>query len=89
MHLKNYNSEKDETIFVSAIKHEIFSRIFPTIRHDVVGNISASLIRLSIIDRVLKLQDLNSEKIKSEILKLDQNLRSSINEIRDLAFLGF
>ncbi len=89
MNLQTNNLVNEEFFFISAIKHEIFSRIFSTIRHDVVGNISATLIRLSIIHRILKKQDLDSEKIKSEVQKLDQHLRFSITEIRDLAFWDF
>ncbi|MES2546277.1 MAG: hypothetical protein V4575_01140 [Pseudomonadota bacterium] len=79
----------DEVFFISAIKHEIFSRIFSTIRHDIVGNVSATLIRLSIIERILKNQELDVEKIKSEVQKLDHQLRVSIIDIRELSFWDF
>lgn len=79
----------EERLFVSAIHQEIFNRIFPTIRHDLVGYLSASLMRVSIMDRYLNKQDVLPNLLKHELIKIDTQLRSSIVEIRALEFWDF
>jgi len=86
--MENQLLTSDDDFFISAVQNEVFNRIFPKIRHDLVGNVSASLIRVSIMDRILK-KDYDLEKIKSELSKIDQQLRNNIIEIRDLAFWDF
>lgn len=80
---------QDEIFFLSAVKNEVFNRIFPTIRHDLVAHVSASLIRLSIMDRILKKDNLDPDKVKLEFQKIDELLRNNIVDIRQLAFWDF
>lgn len=79
----------DDRLFISAIHQEIFNRIFPTIRHDLVGYLSASLMRVSIMDRYLNKQDVLPNQLKNELIKIDTQLRNSIVEIRALEFWDF
>ncbi len=76
----------EDSIFISALYHELFTRILPTIRHDLVGEVSASLMRISILDRFLNKVELEPAKLKSELMKVDQQLRSNIISIRGLSF---
>lgn len=82
---KKINTE--DSIFISALYHELFNRILPTIRHDLVGEVSASLMRVSIMDRFLNKAELDTENLKSELKKIDQQLKSNIVSIRALSFL--
>ncbi len=83
------NLTSDEIFFISAVQNEIFNRVFSTIRHDLVGDVSASLMRISMVDRILKKEELDLEKVQAELLKIDHQLRNNIVNIRDLAFWDF
>lgn len=79
----------DENFFISAVHQEMFNRIFPTIRHDLVGYLSASLMRVSIMERYLNKPEVVIEQLKAELLKIESQLKSSISGIRALAFWDF
>src|SRR5688572_14767556 len=81
-------SEEDK-YFISAIQQEVFNRILPTIRHDLVGYSSASLMRVSIMNRLLNKTGMTPENLKPELLKIEQQLRSSVVGIRELAFWDY
>lgn len=74
---------------VGAIQQEIFSRIFPTIRHDVVSCLSPSLMRVSIIDRYLTKPQLQPDQLKVELKKIEAHLKEAIVDIRELRYLDF
>ena len=79
----------NENLVVSAIQQEVFNRVLPTIRHDLVGYLSASLMRVSILDRYLSKEEVAPDQLKTELLKIESLIRSSISEIRALAFWDF
>ena len=79
----------DENFFISAVQQELFNRIFPTIRHDLVGYLSASLMRVSIMDRYLNKEEVIPDQLKTELLKIESQLRSGISGIRALEFWDF
>ena len=79
----------DNTLFISAMQHEIFSRIAPTLRHDLVGHVSVSLMRINIINKILNKPELDTDKLKLEIHKIEQLLKTNILNIRELSFWDF
>lgn len=85
--LEKFND--DENFFISAIHQEVFDRIFPTIRHDLVGYLSASLMRVSIMDRHLNKPELIPDQLKAELSKIESQLKISISGIRALEFWDF
>lgn len=79
----------EENYFISAIHQEIFNRVFPCIRHDLVGGISASLMRVSIMERRLNKAELVAETLKQDLEKIEQQLKENIHSIRALQFWDF
>jgi hypothetical protein len=79
----------EDNFFISAIHQEIFNRVFPCIRHDLVGGISASLMRVSIMERRLNKVDLVAEPLKEDLKKIELQLKDNINAIRALQFWDF
>jgi hypothetical protein len=79
----------NQTLLISAVQQEVFSRIFPKIRHDLVGYLSASLMRVSIMDRYLSKEEVAPNQLKAELLKIESYIRSSIDGIRALGFWDF
>lgn len=76
-------------LLVNAIKQEIFNRIFPTVRHDLVSCISPSLMRVSILDRYLNRPELQPDQLKAELKKIEAHLKHAILDIRDLRYWDF
>lgn len=79
----------EENFFISAINQEIFNRVFPHIRHDLVGYLTTSLMRVSIMDRYLNRAELSAEQVKGDLKKIDLQLRDAILGIRELQFWDF
>lgn len=79
----------EENFFISAIHQEVFNRVFPCIRHDLVGGISASLMRVSIMERRLNKVELAPESLKEDLKKVELQLKDNINSLRALHFWDF
>lgn len=78
-----------DKLLVNAVQQEIFSRIFPTVRHDLVSCISPSLMRVSILDRYLNKPELQPEQLKAELKKIETHLKDAIVGIRELRYWDF
>lgn len=78
-----------ENFFVCAVHQEIFNRVFPHIRHDLVGGLSASLMRASIMEKHLHKPVLDAERLTAELDKIEVHLRDTIMGIRELQFWDF
>ena len=89
MEIQLEKMSKEDKYFISAIQQEVFNRILSTIRHDLVGYSSASLIRVSIMNRLLNKAGVTSENLKPELSKIEDHLKSSVVGIRALAFWDF
>lgn len=79
----------DEIYFINAIHLEIFSRIFPHIRHDVIGYLSASLMRVSIIERLSNREQFSKNQLQEELKKIESHLREVVVNIRALKLWDF
>ncbi|PPC94077.1 MAG: hypothetical protein CTY33_05745 [Methylotenera sp.] len=79
----------EENFFISAIHQEVFNRVFPCIRHDLVGGVSASLMRVSIMERRLNKVEITSELLKEDLKKIELQLKENIISIRALQFWDF
>ncbi len=79
----------EDTFLISAIHQEVFSRIFPAIRHDLVGYISASLMRVSIMDRYLHRPETEPEQLSLELKKIETHLKEAIRGIRGMQYWDF
>lgn len=82
-------STDDNDFVISAIQQEIYTRILPSIRHDLVTYLSASLMRVSIMNRQLSNESVDSNQLKTELLKIESLIKSSITEIRELKVWDF
>lgn len=78
-----------ENFFISAIHQEIFNRVFPCIRHDLVGGVSASLMRVSIMERHLNKAEVPLDSLRQDLKKIELQLKDNINSIRALQFWDF
>lgn len=79
----------DENFFISAVHQEVFNRIFPCIRHDLVGGMSASLMRVSIMERHLNKAEVPLDSLRQDLKKIELQLKDNIHSIRDLQFWDF
>jgi hypothetical protein len=84
---EQYSAE--DNFFISAIHQEVFSRVFPCIRHDLVGGVSASLMRVSIMERRLNKAELSSDSLKEDLKKIELQLKDNITSLRALQFWDF
>jgi hypothetical protein len=85
--IKQYS--KEDAFFISAVQQEIFNRILPTIRHDLVGYLSAGLMRTTIIKKLLDNEDVSIERLKLEALKIEGILKDNVTSVRELSFWDF
>jgi hypothetical protein len=83
------NCSVEEKFFIHAIHQEVFNRVFPCIRHDLVGGISASLMRVSIMERRINKVELAPELLKQDLEKIELQLKENITSIRALQFWDF
>jgi hypothetical protein len=79
----------EENFFISAIHQEVFNRVFPCIRHDLVGGITSSLMRVSIMERRLNKAAVAAESLKQDLEKIESQLKDNITSIRALQFWDF
>ncbi len=86
---KQLEKSTEDKFFISAINQEVFNRIFPHIRHDLVGYMTTSLMRVSIMDRYLNKAELAPEQVKSDLKKIELQLRDAILGIRELQLWDF
>jgi hypothetical protein len=83
------NDPAEEKFFISAVHQEMFNRIFPHIRHDLVGGLSASLMRVTIMDRHLNRPGSEISRLNEELKKIEGHLKETIVGIRELQFWDF
>jgi hypothetical protein len=88
-HNPTENDATEDKFFVSAVHQEMFNRIFPHIRHDLVGGLSASLMRVTIMDRHLNKLGSEISRLNPELKKIEGHLKDTIVGIRELQFWDF
>ena len=86
---KHLEQSTEDNFFISAVNQEIFNRIFPHIRHDLVGYLTTSLMRVSIMDRYLNKTELAPDQVKLDLKKIELQLKDTILGIRELQFWDF
>lgn len=69
---------------VDGIKHEIFMRVFPTLRHGLVGPISIARMSTSIVRRLLSKGDSSKAALSESVERIDQQLAEAVTGIRAL-----
>ncbi|MDR5171703.1 hypothetical protein IHQ56_07735 [Methylobacillus flagellatus] len=69
---------------VAGIKHEIFMRIFPTLRHGLVGPISIARMSASIVRRLLSKGESSKAALGEPVERIDQQLAEAVAGIRAL-----
>lgn len=69
---------------VEGIKHEIFMRIFPSLRHGLVGPISIARMSISIVRRLLARDEVNLTALNEPVERIDQQLAEAVLGIRTL-----
>lgn len=79
----------EEHFFINAIHQELFNRVFPCIRHDLVGGVSASLMRVSIMERHLNKAEVPLDSLRQDLKKIELQLKDNVNNIRALQFWDF
>lgn len=69
---------------VAGIRHEIFMRVFPTLRHGLVGPISIARMSVSIVRRLLSRGEVNKAMLNEPVERMDQQLAEAVTGIRAL-----
>lgn len=76
--------ENQSSWIVEGIKHEIFMRIFPSLRHGLVGPISIARMSISIVRRLLTRDEVNLTSLNEPVERIDQQLAEAVVGIRTL-----
>lgn len=69
---------------IAGIKHEIFMRVFPSLRHGLVGPISIARMSISIVRRLLARGDASLTSLNEPVERIDQQLAEAVLGIRNL-----
>ncbi|MCB5187175.1 hypothetical protein LG200_04045 [Methylobacillus caricis] len=69
---------------VMGIQHEIFMRVFPSLRHSLVGPISIARMSAAIIKRTLAKGDIGKAVLNEQVARIDQQLEEAVLGIRAL-----
>lgn len=69
---------------VEGIKHEIFMRVFPSLRHGLVGPISIARMSISIVRRLLARGEASLTSLHEPVERIDQQLAEAVLGIRNL-----
>lgn len=80
----NASLEPQSCWIVEGIKHEIFMRIFPSLRHGLVGPISIARMSISIVRRLLARGEASLISLNEPVERIDQQLAEAVVGIRTL-----
>lgn len=78
------NPENQNHWVIAGIKHEIFMRVFPSLRHGLVGPISIARMSISIVRRLLARGDASLTSLNEPVERIDQQLAEAVLGIRNL-----
>lgn len=85
LNLDNHiNPENQNHWVIAGIKHEIFMRVFPSLRHGLVGPISIARMSISIVRRLLARGDASLTSLNEPVERIDQQLAEAVLGIRNL-----
>jgi len=69
---------------LAGIRHEIFMRVFPALRHGLVGPVSIARMSVSIVRRLLSKGDAGKAVLNEPVERIDQQLAEAVTGIRAL-----
>lgn len=79
-----HSLENQSDWIVQGIKHEIFMRVFPSLRHGLVGPISIARMSISIVRRLLARGEASLTALNEPVERIDQQLAEAVLGIRSL-----
>lgn len=69
---------------IAGIQHEIFLRVLPGLRHELVGPISVSRMGISVLKRTLEKGEADKDSLQQQVLRMDEQMQQSVLGIRAL-----
>lgn len=69
---------------IAGIQHELFLRVLPGLRHELVGPISVSRMGISVLKRTLEKGEADQAALQQQVLRMDEQLQQSVLGVRAL-----
>jgi hypothetical protein len=69
---------------IAGIEHEIFLRVFASLRHNLVSPLSVGRMTIALLKRSIEMNRIDSDVLQQQVEKIDQQIKDSVVAIRAL-----